>query len=262
MSPSPPPGTVSRSALSCVHADARQDEGYVRALGGRRAQLLLSDPPYCILTRRRKGGDLREGKGRKLDHEIVVRFESVRDYRQFTRDWLPRAHAHLAPGAPMVIWTNFLGKDPILEVARELGYGHLAGEFSWAKRTTDRQGSERLLRLYEVALVLLEKPLPPPRPADPALPWAAVSGYDDEGEGAEWGEHPHHKPMGALEPLLRAWSRPGDVVLDPFAGSGSIPVAAHRLGRTAACMELVGEWAARITERLRRADREAARPPA
>lgn len=246
----------------CVHADARDREGYVRALDGRKAQLLLSDPPYCLLTRRRKGGDLREPKGRKLDHEIVVRFETVRDYRRFTEAWLPRACEHLTATAPLVLWTNFLGKQPILDVARELGFGHLAGEFVWAKRTTEKQGNEQLLRYYEVALVLLRGPLPPSTPADPPIPWAAVSGYDDEGEGSQWGSHPHHKPFGVLEPLVRAWSRPGDVVLDPFAGSGSIPVTALRLGRTPASLELVGDWAARITERLRLADREAAASPA
>ena len=246
-------GTVGQSAR-CVHADAREASGYEEALSGRKAQLLLSDPPYCILTRRRKGGDLRESKGRKLDHEIVVRFEDVRSYRRFTAEWLPLAARHLAPGAPMVLWTNFLGKAPILEVARDLGYGHLVGEFLWPKATTDRQGSERLLRLYEVALVLLPHPLPPRGPEAPPLPWAAVSGYDDEGEGTVWGSHPHHKPFGVLEPLVRAWSRPGDVVLDPFAGSGSIPVAAQRLSRIPACMELVEDWAARVTERLSGSD--------
>lgn len=239
------------SAARCVHADAREAPGYEEALRGRKARLLLSDPPYCILTRRRKGGDLREGKGRKLDHELVVRFEDVRDYRRFTEAWLPKAAAHLTPEAPMVLWTNFLGRAPILTVARELGWSHLAGEFLWPKATTEKQSSERLLRLYEVALVLLPH-LPAERgPEAPALPWAAVSGYDDEGEGPTWGAHPHHKPFGVLEPLLRTWSRPGDVVLDPFAGSGSIPVAAQRLGRVPACMELVGEWAGRVTERLR-----------
>jgi len=58
--------------------DARAPETYAALLGGEKAQLLLTDPPYCLLTRRRKGGDPRESKGRKLDHEIVIRFDDVR----------------------------------------------------------------------------------------------------------------------------------------------------------------------------------------
>jgi DNA modification methylase len=48
----------------------------------------------------------------------------------------------------------------------------------------------------------------------------------------------------------RTWSAPGALVLDPFAGSGSIPVAALKLERRAACLEKVPGWAARVSERL------------
>lgn len=245
---------VTPPASRCLHADAREEEGYERALGGRRAHLLLTDPPYCLLTRRRKGGDLRDPKGEKLDRGPVLRFETVRDYRRFTEAWLPRAAARLSPQAPLVLWTNFLGKEPLLSTARALGYGHLAGEFVWAKRSTERAGSEQLLRVYEVALVLLREPLPPLSPGDPPRCWSAVAGYDEDGEAARTGGHPNHKPFGVLEPLLRTWSRPGDLVLDPFAGSGSIAAAALRLSRDAACLEIEPDWAARANARLAAAE--------
>ena len=35
----------------------------------------------------------------------------------------------------IIIWTNTLGKQPIVAVCRELGY-HLCGEYLWAKRTS------------------------------------------------------------------------------------------------------------------------------
>jgi site-specific DNA-methyltransferase (adenine-specific) len=238
----------------CICADATEEEGYARALGGERAKLLLTDPPYCLLTRRRKGGDLRDPRDRKIDRDPVVRFESVRDYRAFTQKWLPLAVQHLEPVAPLVIWTNLLGKQPILQTAAALGYPHLHGEYVWAKRTREVNANEQLLRVYEVALVLGRTALAAADdPALPALPWAVVTGYDDEaeGEGQLWGRHPHHKPFGALEPLLRTWSAPGDLVLDPFAGSGSIPVAALRLGRRTACLELKADWAEAVTARLR-----------
>jgi site-specific DNA-methyltransferase (adenine-specific) len=112
-------------------------------------------------------------------------------------------------------------------------------------------GPEQLLRVYEVALVLGKTPAPPATPADPATPWSVVAGYDDEGEGARFGDHPHHKPFSVLEPLLRTYSRPGDRVLDPFAGSGSIPAAALKLTRYVSCLELKPDWAAQVSERLK-----------
>lgn len=239
------------NAPLCVCADATRPEGYEKALGSRRADVLVTDPPYCLLTRRRKGGDLRDPRGRKIDREPVVRFESVRDYRKFTDAWLPLAVERLKPGATLVIWTNILGKEPILASAAKLGYVHSQGEFVWAKRSRDVNSNEQLLRVYEVALVLTKTPPPETLALDrPPLPWSVVTGYDDEGEGDDWGKHPHHKPFGALIPLLLSWSKPGDLVFDPFSGSGSIPVAAVRLGREAVGLELVPEWAERISERL------------
>jgi site-specific DNA-methyltransferase (adenine-specific) len=236
---------------TCVEGDATREEAYARALGEASADVLLTDPPYCLLTRRRKGGDLRDKRDRKIDREPVVRFESVRDYRHFTEGWLPKAIARLTPKAPVVIWTNLLGKEPLLTVAKACGYPHLHGEFIWAKRTREVNANEQLLRVYEVALVLGREPKPPRGPDDPPETWSVVTGYDDEGEGGAFGDHPHHKPFSSVEPLLRAYSRVGQRVLDPFAGSGSIPAAALRLGRKVACMELKPDWAARVTERLR-----------
>ena len=43
--------------------------------------------------------------------------------------------------------------------------------------------------------------------------------------------YPTEKPVGLCETLVRQSSAPGDMVLDPFMGSGSAGVAATRLGR-------------------------------
>ena len=59
---------------------------------------------------------------------------------------------------------------------------------------------------------------------------------------------PGQVPIALLERIIRASSRPGDVVLDPFCGSGTTCVAAQRLGR-----EWVGvEKVDRVLEVLRR----------
>ena len=43
--------------------------------------------------------------------------------------------------------------------------------------------------------------------------------------------YPTQKPMALLERIITASSNPGDVVLDPFMGSGTVLVAAEKLGR-------------------------------
>ena len=46
-----------------------------------------------------------------------------------------------------------------------------------------------------------------------------------------FGKHPTQKPEALLERVVLASTRPGDVVLDPFCGSGTTGVAALRHGR-------------------------------
>ncbi|MBL9037496.1 MAG: site-specific DNA-methyltransferase [Archangium sp.] len=235
---------------ACVQGDSTTPGAYERALEGRLADALITDPPYCILTRRRKGGDLRDAKDKKIERGPLKRFESVKEYRTFTRAWLSLAVKHLTPDAPLVVWTNLLGREPITAEAKALGYAHLRGEFVWGKRTREGNSGEELLRVVETALVFSRHDAQP-TPESPALPWSVVAGYDDDGDAARWGSHPSHKPFGVVEPLVRTWSSPGQLVLDPFAGSGSIPAAALRLKRDVAAIELEPEWATRVTERLR-----------
>lgn len=245
------PDPIARAGdARCYHGDATRAATWTAGLAGARAAALITDPPYCLLTRRRKGGDLRDPKGRKLDAGPVRRFETVRDYRAFTRAWLAHAVRAVTDQAPLVIWTNLLGQEPITTTARELGWIHCRGEFIWGKRTREGNSGEEILRVVETALVFTRDAGPRPTAASAATPWAVVAGYDDDGEAARWGNHPNHKPFGVLEPLIRTWSRPGDLIADPFAGSGSIAVAAVRLGRRAVCFEIEAEWAARTNARL------------
>ncbi len=258
--------------------------------------LLHADPPYCLLTRRRAGGDLRDPKGRK--NEGTGRFENVAEFRKFTHSWMAAAAplARSPADATWIVWTNVLGREPTLQAAADLGWTHLAGEYLWCKRpsairlvprnTAPREsagsagsveqpigapeaderlrrfaaganaahahaqlvshvagcGGEAALSVVEFALVLRRRPLPPLRADEPARAWSCVSGHDDDGEHAQWGAHPNHKPFTVLEPLLRGFSSPGAVVLEPFAGSGSTLAAAARLRRHAVGVEIDPRW--------------------
>ena len=51
-------------------------------------------------------------------------------------------------------------------------------------------------------------------------------------------EHPTMKPPALIELCLRNSTKRGDLVLDPFGGSGSTLIAADRVGRVARLVEL------------------------
>ncbi len=70
--------------------------------------------------------------------------------------------------------------------------------------------------------------------------------------------HPTQKPEKLIAKLILASSRPGDVVLDPFLGSGTTAVVAKKLGRRFVGIEVNPEYCCWALERLSRADQDKA----
>lgn len=56
-------------------------------------------------------------------------------------------------------------------------------------------------------------------------------------DAKRWG-HPTQKPEALLKMLIGQYTRPGEIVLDPFCGSGSTPAAALAMGRRAVGIEI------------------------
>ena len=67
------------------------------------------------------------------------------------------------------------------------------------------------------------------------------------------GRHPTQKPLALLERLILACTKPGDLVLDPFAGSGTTGVAAVKLGRSFIGFETEGEYSRLARRRIKAA---------
>lgn len=253
--------TSDQHNSNCVQCgDASNIEHYKRIGMGpsssQMADVLITDPPYCLLERRRTGGDLRDPKSRKRkldDNAAVRRFRDVKDYKLFTLQWLAPAMQCLKSNGTVIVWTNALGKAPITQVMKNEFNYFLWGEYLWAKRGGINAGvmssqNEVVLRVYETALVFGPAPLQPPTLKDRPIPWSVITGFHDDDKGVH--PHPCHKPFAALEPLVRAWTEPEDLVLDCFAGSGGILSAAARLGRRVKGMELLQDWAVEANEAI------------
>eukprot|EP01041_Mallomonas_annulata_P009583 gene9583-19918_t len=217
------------------------------------ADILVTDPPYCLLTRRRRNGDLRDSKiyprKRRLeDHDTVPRFENLKHYKQFTESWMQNCIQYIMkPQANMIIWTNPLGKQIIQDCASFHEYNYI-GEYIWAKTTSNATinnnsiKNEVLLRICETALIFTHKSNISPIPDN--IPWSVISGYKDNNDDNSLHPHPCHKPSKVLEPLLRTWTTSSSAIFDPFAGSGSILSTAVT---TIGCKEVLGvelleEW--------------------
>ncbi len=81
----------------------------------------------------------------------------------------------------------------------------------------------------------------------PASVWKLTApGRDEKTQG----KHPTQKPLALLERIVLAASNPGDLVLDPFMGSGTTLAAAAKLNRRAVGIELDEAYIALAAKRL------------
>lgn len=120
------------------------------------------------------------------------------------------------------------------------------GHLVWAKDYTSRRGF--LAARHEAAFLLAKGR--PPRPAT-ALPDVQPWVYSGNRH------HPTEKAESVLRPLIEAFSMRGDLVLDPFAGSGSTGLACARLDRRFVGVELDAEHYRTAERRLAEAYRRA-----
>jgi len=67
----------------------------------------------------------------------------------------------------------------------------------------------------------------------------------------ERSNHPCQKSVGLMAYFIRTLSNESDLVLDPFAGSGSTAIACHRLNRNWIAMEKDPNYYCEAKERLR-----------
>lgn len=62
--------------------------------------------------------------------------------------------------------------------------------------------------------------------------------------------HPTQKPVALMAWCIEKWSKPGDLILDPYLGSGPTTAAARELGRRCIGIELSEEYCAIAAKRL------------
>jgi site-specific DNA-methyltransferase (adenine-specific) len=76
--------------------------------------------------------------------------------------------------------------------------------------------------------------------------WGRVTGNSKERRAG----HPNQLPELYLERLIRAYTNAGDLVVDPFAGSGTTAVVGRELGRNVVTYDISAESTASVRERL------------
>ena len=80
--------------------------------------------------------------------------------------------------------------------------------------------------------------------------WSFAVGFNHSAKDAYVFEHPAVMPEGLAARCIRTWSKEGDTVLDPFAGSGTTLAMARKLGRKPLGIEISPEYVALIERRM------------
>jgi len=171
-------------------------------LPARSVDFVLTDPPYLVRYHDRSG--------RRVIND---------DNDAWLKPAFAQMHRILKPDAFAISFYGWKNVDVFMEAWKSAGFrpvGHIVFRKPYASKA-------RYLACRHEAAYLLAKGFPasPDRPPPDVLDWQ-YSGNR---------LHPTQKPLGILKPLIEAFSKPGQLVLDPFAGSGSTLAAARLLGR-------------------------------
>jgi len=188
------------------------------------------------------------------DPPYLVRYQS-RDGRSIVNDenseWLVPAYSEmyrvLKNNRFLVSFYSWNKVDYFFSAWKQAGF-RVVGHLVWVK---NYHSNERFVRYSHEAAYLLAK-------GEPEKPQTALRDVLDwTYTGDEL--HPTQKPVMALLPVILAFSKVGDIVLDPFSGSGTTAVAARSLGRRFIGIELDKTYAGISEERLRLGAKEGER---
>jgi DNA modification methylase len=201
-----------------IHGDCLN---VMRAFTTGSVDFILTDPPYLAKYVSRDGRSVpNDDNDRWLKPAFAEMFRVLKD------------------GAFCVTFYGWPHADKFLTAYREAGF-RLVGHFVFPKRYASKT---QMVRYQHECAHLLAK----------GTPWVRDNAISDVIEWSYSGNklHPTQKPLPVLSKLIEAFSSTGDLVIDPFAGSGSTLVAASMLGRRWLGIELDAEYYALASRRL------------
>ena len=204
--------------------------------------MIFADPPYNLQL----GGDLFRPEGSRVDavDDDWDKFESLTVYDNFTREWLEQARRVLKDTGTIWVIGSYHNIYRVGSLLQDADFWIL-NDIVWRKsnpmpnfrgtRFTNAHETLRWCAKEEKArytfnyraMKALNDDLQ--MRSDWLLPICAGAERVKGEDGAK--AHPTQKPEALLYRILLACTKPGDVVLDPFFGTGTTGAVARRLGR-------------------------------
>jgi modification methylase len=203
--------------------------------------MVFADPPYNLQL----GGDLFRPEGSRVDavDDDWDKFDTFAAYDAFTRAWLAEARRILKPNGTLWVIGSYHNIFRVGAALQDAGYWIL-NDIVWRKSNPmpNFRGT-RFTNAHETLIWASRS-----EDSRYTFNYRAMKALNDELQmRSDWvipicsgGErvktdgikaHPTQKPEALLYRVLLACTNPGDVVLDPFFGTGTTGAVARRLGR-------------------------------
>ncbi|GGB26571.1 methyltransferase [Sphingomonas metalli] len=213
----------------------------MRALPDASVDMIFADPPYNLQL----GGELFRPDGSHVDAvtDDWDKFDTFAAYDAFTRAWLAQAHRILKPHGTIWVIGSYHNIFRVGTAVQDLGFWIL-NDIVWRKANPmpNFRGT-RFTNAHET-LIWASKG----EKAKYTFNYRSMKTLNDELQmRSDWEfpicggperlkkdgvkVHPTQKPEALLYRILLACTKPGDVVLDPFFGTGTTGAVARRLGR-------------------------------
>ncbi len=205
--------------------------------------LVFADPPYNLQLQ----GDLKRPDDSKVDavDDDWDKFSSFAAYDDFTRAWLLACRRVMKPSATLWVIGSYHNIFRVGSILQDLGFWIL-NDVVWRK--TNPMPNFRGRRFTNAHETLIWAAREPGAKGYTFNYEALKAGNDGVQMRSDWtiplctGEerlkgtdgkklHPTQKPEGLLARVILSASRPDDLVLDPFSGTGTTGAVAKQLGR-------------------------------
>jgi modification methylase len=224
--------------------------------------LVFADPPYNLQLQ----GDLKRPDDSRVDavDDDWDKFSSFSAYDDFTRAWLIACRRVMKPSATLWVIGSYHNIFRVGAILQDLGFWIL-NDIVWRKSNPMPNFRGRRFTNAHETLIWAARDA---AKHNYTFNYEALkAGNDDVQMRSDWfiplctGEerlkgtdgkklHPTQKPESLLARVILSASRPDDLVLDPFSGTGTTGAVAHRLRRRFIGIERSSEYAAAARERI------------
>jgi site-specific DNA-methyltransferase (adenine-specific) len=204
--------------------------------------LIVTDPPFAIDFKARRGNYNRK------DEHVLEGYQEIAPvrYQEFTRRWMEEVFRALSPTGSMYVFSGWNQLKDILISLDASGFttvNHIIWKYQFGVFTRKKFVTSH----YHILFVVKTPRQYTFNKVDhyPEDVWIINREY--------WKgkvKTPTKLPPDLVEKILRYSSNEGDVVLDPFLGSGTVALVARMLGRHYVGFEIVDEYYRFARERL------------